>query len=321
MLLAAVLAFPPSIDGTLLQARVRQLEAGLPQARLGVAVRDLATGAAWFYRGDERFPMQSVFKLPLGLVVLRAVERGQLDLQGTVHVHRKDLSVPMSVMNAEVGAKGRAYSVQRLLELAVGTSDNTAADVLMRRVGGPRAVTAELAGLDVTGVRVDRYERDMQRDATGLGAFRPAMTSEAGFMAALNAIPRARKVVAMRRYLSDPRDTATPRGMMKFLEGFHAARFLKPEGQRLLMRIATETGTGRNRLKAGLPRGTTLAHKTGTGREIEGRAGAVNDVGIATLPGGRKLIVVVFLAGAGGTEAGRERAIADVARAVVEAVR
>jgi beta-lactamase class A len=321
MLLAALLLAPSPIDVALLQSRVRALEAGLRRARIGVAVKDLATGASWSYRGGERFPMQSVFKLPLGMAVLRAVDRGELRLDQTLHVRRQDLSVPVSTLNEEVGRAGKSYSVRRLLELAIGTSDNSAADVLMRRFGGPRRLTAELAGAGIRGIRVDRYERELQPEVTGIGKYRPSLATEEGFVAALNAVPRARRVAATERYLRDPRDTATPRGMMDYLGRLQAGEFLRPATQAVLMRIAIETRTGQNRLKAGLPRGTVLAHKTGTGRTIEGRASATNDVGVATLPGGRKLVLVAFVAGAAASEAQRERAIADFARAAVEAIR
>ncbi|MBX3118532.1 MAG: class A beta-lactamase [Fimbriimonadaceae bacterium] len=311
----------PALDTSYLQMRVREIESELPKAKLGVAIRDESTGESWLYRGDERFPMQSTFKMPLGVVLLRTVEKGSYQLATKLTIQKSDLSVPYSQINRWFFEGKKEYTLQRILQLTVQSSDNTGADILMRMLGGPAAVTKELTSMGVRGIRIDRYERDMQRDACGLGSFTYAMATDDGFAVAMKKVSKAEQKAAMDRYLLDPQDTATPKGMMDFLRHFRAGAYLKPGSMQILTKMLTETTTGKNRLISGLPKGSTLAHKTGTGRDIQGRAGAVNDLGIATLPNGRKIIIVALLAGAGGTDAQRERAIAEVARAAVNALR
>lgn len=319
--LLLLLGSAPSFDTAYLEKRIMQLEAELPQAKLGVAIKDLKSGETWTYRGHERFPMQSVFKFPLGVVALRASERRKLNLKREITLRKSDLSVPFSLVNQWFEEGRKEYTVERLLQLTVQSSDNTGADVIMKMLGGPSIVNKELELLGVRGVRIDRYEHDLQRHAIGLGPFKPEWSTERGFMAAVAKIPKANQIAALKSYLVGPQDTATPVGMMNFIDKFQGKKLLKPDSQTLLMKWMTATTTGANRLIKGLPKGSKLAHKTGTGREIFGRSPAVNDVGIATLPGGRRLIIVAFLAGAGGTEARRDRALAEVARAAVTALR
>lgn len=294
------------------ETRIAALERALPQARLGVAVKDLGTGKVWAYRGGERFPLQSVFKLPLGWAVMRAVDQGKLSLNGTIHVRRADTRIPTTALD-EIPPQGRRLKVRELVEMAVAQSDNTAADLLMERIGGPQGLTKTLG---VPGMRVDRYERDLQRDSVGLAGYRGFLGTEQAYLSALAKVPQKRQIAALESYLEDPRDTSTPRAMLEFLERFAKGEGLRPATQRALMEIAVGTQTGRDRLRAGLPKGTVLAHKTGTGRTIDGRCGAINDVGIATMPEGRRFLIVTFLAGARGTAKQREATLAAVAKAV-----
>jgi beta-lactamase class A len=296
------------------EARAAALERALPQARLGVAVKDLKTGQVWQYRGGERFPLQSVFKLPLAWAVMREVDRGKMTLDGTMLVRRQDMRVPTTVLD-NIPPRGRRLKVREMLEMSVQQSDNTSTDLLMERIGGPLAITRALG---VPGLRIDRYEYTLQRDSVGLAGYRGSLATEEAFNAALARVPRATKLAQLGSYLKDPRDTSTPNAMVAFLERFAKGEGLRPATQKALMKIAEGTTTGAGRLQAGLPKGTVWAHKTGTGRTIEGRCSAVNDVGIATLPDGRRLVVVAFLSGARGTVRQREATLASIARLAVE---
>jgi len=302
---------------TRFEARILDIEKRFKVGRIGVGIRDLRTGKTWLYRASEPFPMQSVFKFPLGLAVLNAVDHQTLSLRHQVKVGQSELSVPMSVINERFRGQPLTYSNAELLELAVGISDNTAADLLMSQLGGPLRVTERLRKLGVTGIRIDRTERRLQLDNDGIAQFSPSLTTEDGFQKALAQVSAPSKRKAMSAYLADVRDTATPSGMVDLLTGFDRGKLLDVTSQARLVRIMTATKTGAHRLKAGLPKGTTLIHKTGTGREILGICGALNDVGIAHLPDGRRLAIAVFLAGSSGTTASREEAIADVARLAV----
>ena len=286
---------------------------------LGVGVMNLESGESWDFNGERRFPMQSVFKAPLAAAVLAEVDAGRLRLDDTLTLADGDLSPPLSPI-ADAYPARRDYTVGELLAAAAGVSDNTAADVLMKRIGGPGAVTAWLLGEKVEEVRIDRYERQLQPDIAGMASFRPAWKGQQAYLAALNSVPPETRRRAAAAYLSDPRDTATPRGILTFLDRLDDGDLVSPASKKLLLQIMTETATGQDRLKAGFPAGSSLAHKTGTARTDQGMTPAFNDIGIVTLADGRRYAVAVFLSGSTLDAAGNEKILADVARAVTRGV-
>ncbi len=311
---------PATIDVAKLDREAGLIAARIAPGVLGAALIDLQTGEVWSLHGARRFPLQSVFKAPLGAAVLAEVDAGRLRLDETLTLTDSDLSPSHSPV-ADAYPDRKDYTVAELLERAVGASDNTAADVLMARIGGPGALTAWLRGKRIENLRVDRYERQLQPEITGLASFRPAWKGEAAYRAALAQTTPQAQLAATRAYLTDPRDTATPRGMAAFLAGLQRGELLSPESTVRLLRIMTETQSGPNRLRAGLPPGASLAHKTGTARTIQGINPATNDAGILTLADGRRFGVVAFVSGATAPEAEREAVIADLMKAIAASLR
>jgi beta-lactamase class A len=108
---------------------------------------------------------------------------------------------------------------------------------------------------------------------------------------------------------------------LNFLQQLQAGQLISPAATARLLTIMAATTTGQARLKAGLPPGATLAHKTGTSRTDLGLTAATNDIGIVTLEGGRALAVAVFLSASMADEAAREAAIAEVMRTIAGAAR
>lgn len=309
----------PPLNLAQLTTEVSQIAERARPGVLGVGLMNLESGESWDFNGERRFPMQSVFKAPLGAAVLAEVDAGRLKLDDTLTLAEEDLSPPLSPI-ADAYPARRDYTVRELLVAATGASDNTAADVLMKRIGGPGAVTAWLVGKKVDEIRIDRYERQLQPDSVGMASFRPAWKGSQAYLAALNTVPPAARRKAAAAYFSDPQDTATPRGALTFLDKLDDGELLAPASRKLLLEIMTQTTTGQDRLKAGFPPGSSLAHKTGTARTDQGMNPALNDVGIVTLPDGRRYAVAVFLSGSTLDTAENEKIVADVARAVTRGV-
>lgn len=287
---------------------------------LGVGLMNLENGENFQFNGERRFPMQSVFKLPLGVAVLSEVDAGRVLLAETVYLLEEQLSPPHSPIAAAWPGR-REYTVKDLLEACVVDSDNTAADVLMKRIGGPGALTAWLNGKRLSDIRIDRYERELQPQTYGMPAFRPAWRNPAAFAAARSATPPPARAEALRAYMADPRDTATPRGMLVFLQRLVGEGLVSPASTRLILAMMDRTARGGARLRAGLPGDARLAHRPGTAGEDQGLSAAHNDVGIFTLGDGRAYAIAVFLSGSTLNEAGRDAIIARVARAAVQAAR
>jgi beta-lactamase class A len=310
----------PLFDRQKMTADFQPIADRIAPGRLGVAVEDLGTGQIISFNGDQRFPLQGVFAAPLGAAVMAEVEAKRLRLDDVVLIEDVDLSPPPSGV-ADAWTGPTTYTVQDLLERAIIEGDNTAADILMKRVGGPGAVTAWLQGRKVNALDIDRYQRQLQPDSLGLASFRAAWKGEAAYRAALDQVPPAERHRAIRAYLVDPRDTATPLGVLRFLEAMNQAELLGPDSRRLLGRIIGQVASGAGRLPAALPKEARIAHLPGTARTDQGFTPVVNDIGVYTLKDGRKFAVVAFVSGSTLSIAEQEEVIADVGRVVIEAAK
>lgn len=308
----------PKIDLDGLTKAVSAIAAEARPAALGVGLTNLESGQAFTFNGERRFPMQSVFKLPLAAAVLAELDAGRLLMTEPVYLTEAQLSGGFSPI-AEAWPKRRDYTLQALFEAMVIDSDNTAADVLMKRIGGPGAVQAWLTARHVPDVRVDRYERELQSEVLGLPSFRPSWRDPAVFARAREAVPPAQRLAAMRRYMADPRDTATPRGMLELLHMLDRQELVSPASTRWLVQLMGRTSRGAGRIRAGLPKDAFLAHRPGTAWVDQGISPAHNDVGVFTLADRRSYALAVFLSGSTLDDAGRDRIVAEVARAAVRA--
>ncbi len=248
------------------------------------------------------------------------MDAGRLTLDQTIQVPGEDLSPPPSRI-ADDWPRRTDYRLGDLLTAALAQADNTATDVLMRRVGGPGAVTAWLKLRNIEQVRVDRYARETGTDLEGMASFREAWKGEAAFDAARATLPQDKRRTAMAAYLRDVRDTATPRSLLHFLMELDDHTLLSPSSSALLLRIMTGPGPGDRRLKAGLPAGVTWAHVLGDARTDLGLAPATNDMGLITLPDKRRYAVVVFFAGSPLDRVARDAVLAEVGRAVIRGIR
>jgi beta-lactamase class A len=124
---------------------------------VGFAAVELASGRSLGLRQDEPFPMQSVFKLPIAIEVLRQVDKGKIAL---------DHKILLAANDAREGATGMIAvpsrtTVRKLLEAMVLNSDNVACDRLLALVGGPRVVDARIRGFGIEGMSIHLSEREM----------------------------------------------------------------------------------------------------------------------------------------------------------------
>ena len=166
-------------------------------------------------------------------------------------------------------------SARSLMARMLIHSDNRATDMLLNDLGGPRPLHDWLQQNGVTGLRVDRTIAQLLSD---------------------------------KRDLWDRRDSSTPQAMVELLRRIYRAELIKPQSRNYLLDLMAQCETGKNRMKALLPQGTPVEHKTGT------LNGLTDDVGFITLPDGRRIAVAVFARG--GTN--RPRTIAEAARAIYD---
>jgi beta-lactamase class A len=166
-------------------------------------------------------------------------------------------------------------SARQLMEAMLIRSDNHATDLLLRDLGGPKTVQNWLNQHDIADLRIDRTIAQLLR---------------------------------ARRDLRDIRDSSTPRAMVDLLGRIDRGALLAPSSRNYLLSVMARCTTGRNRMKALLPAGTRVEHKTGT------LSGYSSDVGFITLPDGHRIAVALFDRSGGN----RARTIAEAARAIYD---
>jgi beta-lactamase class A len=223
---------------------------------IGVYAIDLDSGRTLEHRAAQRFPLASTQKLPLVMAALDRVDRGRDRLDAPVRILKNDLEPPYSDI-AQKYPQGTTLSLASVCEYAISNSDNTAADVLCRRIGGPAAVTAYLRQLGVSDVRVDRYERDLHSPAS----------------------------------LTEPRDTGTPHAMAYLVVRLVTRPALSQRSTLLLLAWMHEVVTGDARLRAGVPPGWSVADKTGSYQN------ASNDIGLLVPPHGKPIAIACYAFG------------------------
>jgi beta-lactamase class A len=257
-------------------------------AVIGVSAIHLESGRTLSVRGDERFRMWSVYKIPIALTALRLVDAGKLDLDRMITIQPKDFAPGWSPLRDQANGKPITLPVRELLRQTVSISDNTASDAILRLAGGPKSVMRRMKELGFTGFRVDRDEKTMA--------------------AHLNA-PNGRVA-----YLGDVRDTATPDGIRALLVGIWMGRDgLSKVSHDQLLQWMIDSPTGPRRIRALLPAGSVVAHKTGTG------LGTLNDAAIVTSPDGKDHVVIVVLTKLSTSpEEAREDDVAAVAKRAYE---
>lgn len=303
---------PKAATDTITPALERLAEQARP-GTLGVLMLDLATNQGRGVNIDKPLPMQSVFKLPLAILVMSQVDQGRIALDEKITLTKADLSVAHSPIAEAFGDK-QDYTIEELVRAAVAQSDNTAADVLMKRVGGPQVLSRFFQARGVQGFRVDRYEYELQPQAVGLPAFSGQWVGTDAFFETQAKLPVSSQRAAMTLYLADPRDRISPRAAVEILALLERGKLVSAESTAKIMEILKSTSTGADRLKAGLPKGAILYHKTGTGPDVEKRNSATNDIGIIELAGGRRIAVAALLSGSELPQEQRAKIIAEVGR-------
>jgi beta-lactamase class A len=279
-----VLLVSTSVAQQPLQQQIRSIAADA-HGKVSVACSLPATPLNCDLNPTAHPPMQSVFKLPLALTILHQVEQGKFSLDQPIPFLPSDLILPKpySPLQDKYPQAGVDVPLRTLLQMTVSLSDNTAADILLRLAGGPKAVSKYIASLGVTGFHLQDGERALHRD----------------------------KPLQYRNWFE-------PRGAVQLLRRISDRSPLTAEHTALLlewMRPATPSG----RLDGDLPSGTSVAHKSGSSDVDNGIAAATNDIGLITLPDGRQLAIAVFVTDSTADGETRLQVIARIGRAAYDA--
>ena len=246
------------------------------------------------------------------------MDAGRLKLGEPIEIRDVDLSPPPSLIGAAYDGTTSLPAVD-LIALAIQHGDNTAADVIMSRIGGPGAVAGWLQAKEIVGMRVDGYAREVATRMVGLPSFRAAWRTDSAFAAARAVVPPPAREAAVQAFLHDPRDTTTVSASLSFLDRLSDGRLLSAASTRLLIGLMTRSAAVPGGLASALPVGASLARKTGSSGGDLGLTPVTNEIGLITFKDGKRLAVALFLAGSTATAAERQRLIADAGRLVFRA--
>ena len=247
--------------------------------RVGLYAENLATGGKIAWRADERFVMCSTFKASLAAFVLARADRGEDHLEAMMPFADKDLQ-PYAPVARQHLAKG-AMSVAEMCEGAVELSDNTCANLLLARVGGPVALTSFWRSTGDTVTRLDHNEPELNRSPPG-----------------------------------DPHDTTTPSAMAGNLQRLVLGKVLSPESRQRLTGWMLGCKTGDNRLRAGLPKDWKIGDKTGNnGKDASG------DIAVAWPKPDAAILICAYTQGGSPSAAQTETLFTEIGRMVAQRLR
>jgi beta-lactamase class A len=195
--------------------------------RLGVFALDTATGRRLEHRSGERFAMCSTFKFLAAAAILQRVDRGADNLDRQIEYGEADL-LEYAPVSKEHVKEGRMVLAD-ICAAAVQWSDNTAANLILKTLGGPQGLTAFIRTLGDNLTRLDRNEPSL--NVVGPG---------------------------------EVHDTTTPAAMVGLLSTVLFGQVLSPDSRSRLEGWMLDAKVGEHRIPAGLPPGWRIAHKTGT---------------------------------------------------------
>ncbi|WP_425435646.1 class A beta-lactamase [Lentzea kentuckyensis] len=250
---ALAVAVPATAQAAPLTGKLRELERQ-HNARLGVFATDTGTGRTVLHRADELFPMCSTFKTLVAAAILRRDHDGTL-LSKVIHYTMDDcIKSGYAKITEQPQNLANGMTVSALCEATITFSDNCAANLLLRELGGPTAITRFSRSIGDPVTRLDRWEPE-------LNSAEPGRTT----------------------------DTTSPRAIGQSYARLTLGHALNRADADQLTKWLLANTTGDHRIRAGLPAAWRWGDKTGTGQYS-----TTNDVGIAFPPGRAPIVIAVL---------------------------
>ena len=249
-------------------------------ATVGISIKSIEDKDTLSINGNLKAPMMSVFKFHIALAVLNKVDEGKLSLTQEIFVKKKDLHEnTWSPMREDYPNGNMNLTLDKLLRYTVSHSDNNGCDILINLIGGTKTVQNFI-------------------NKQGIKDFVIKVNEE-----------------QMKTWKNLYINTTTPLASTELLEKFYKGEILKEATTKYLYQIMVETSRGLTWMKAGLPSGTELAHRTGvSGTNDDNLRVAMNNIGIVKLPNGKHFILSVYLKNITEKQEDTEKIIADIAR-------
>jgi beta-lactamase class A len=244
--------------------------------RIGIAAIDVATNRQVEYHGQERFLMCSTFKVLAVAAVLKRVDEKKEKLDRFVRYGEAQLLEHAPVTRAHVKAGG--MTLDALCAAAIEQSDNTAANLILETIGGPKGVTDFARALGDEFTRLDRTEPELNVASPG-----------------------------------DERDTTAPGSMCKDLQRLFTSDVLSRESQGRLEGWMVANETGAKMIRASVPADWRVGDKTGRSGK-----GATNDIAILRPPTGGPFFVAIYIDAPSESSGGGDPLVAEAAKIAIE---
>ncbi|MEG2728819.1 MAG: class A beta-lactamase [Mucinivorans sp.] len=251
--------------------------------KLGFALYDFSSGKSISINGNDRYPMQSVFKFPIGVALLDCVSRGEFSLTDSLTLTKADLAPELWSPIGERWPDGVSLPLVSVMTYMIAHSDNNATDFLIRKIGGAARIQDIINGLGAKKINIRNTEAEIQGS-----------------------------------WLVQFDNWTTPRAMVDLLRLMNDGKLLDKASTAVLWEIMASTSTGSvNRL---VPRTVRFVRKTGySGASSQGVIAAQNDVGIIEFEDGRRVAYAIFLTNSTlGTDAGYDL-LAQIGKAIWKA--
>jgi beta-lactamase class A len=249
--------------------------------KVGVAAFVIETGQNASLNGGERFAMQSVYKLPISMAVMKQVDAGKFKSDQEIEIKKEDfVAKGQASLLRDNFPNGTKIPLWHVIEYAISQSDGTASDMLMNLAGGSGEVQKYVNEIGITDMAIKNTEKEFAKDWQ----------------------------VQYDNY-------STPNAAVALLTELKSGASLERERSKLIMDFMNESAPGPNRLRGLLPDSAYVAHKTGTSGTRNGITAATNDIGIINLPNGNYLLIAVFVGDSPADEKTREGVIAKMAKA------
>lgn len=218
-------------------------------ARLGVYAIDTGTNQIISYRSDERFAYASTFKALAAGVVLQQTPIDKLD--EVIPYNKDDLVTYSPITEKHVGT---GMTLRELCDATVRYSDNTAGNLILQKLGGPKGFEKALNQIGDNVTKPSRFETELNE-----------------------AIPR------------DIRDTSTPKALATSLKAFTVDNVLPTNKRDILKDWLKRNTTGDKLIRAGAPKGWEVGDKTGAGGY-----GTRNDIAIVWPPNRDPIVIAIL---------------------------
>ncbi|KAA0128289.1 CGA/CIA family class A beta-lactamase [Chryseobacterium sp. SN22] len=253
------------------------------KATVGISVLGFENGFKYDKNGDQKLPMQSVFKFHIAAAVLDFVDHGKLSMDQKVSLSASNLLPDTwSPLRDKYSTGSAAVPLSEIIEYTVAKSDNNGCDILLKLLGGTKTVQKFMDSKGVKGFQIKYNEAEMHRD-----------------------------------WNAQYKNYSTAVSATEVLKKLYDGKLLSKKSTEYLMDVMLSTSTGMNKLVGQLPKGTPVARKTGaSGKNNAGLTGAENEIAIVTLPDGKHYAIAVFVSNSTETQEVNCKMISDISKSV-----